>query len=118
MSIKSRISFEKVHRLIKFNQNAWIKPYIGMSTDLKKEKRQRILKKILLNFMKNGVFGKSKENVRKHRHIKIVVTERRRNCLLSEHLFAHRKSISNKNENNWNTYEKICLLNPLITRIK
>ena len=68
MSIKSRISFEKVHRLIKFNQNAWIKPYIGMSTDLKKEKRQRILKKILLNFMKNAVFGKSKENVRKHRH--------------------------------------------------
>ena len=68
MSIKSIISFEKVYRLNKFNQNAWIKPYIGMSTDLKKKKATKDFEKILLNFMKNAVFGKSKENVRKHRH--------------------------------------------------
>ena len=30
---------KKVHRLIKFNQNAWIKPYIDMNTDwIKKAK--------------------------------------------------------------------------------
>ena len=39
---------KKVHRLIKFNQNAWLKPYIDMNTDLRK-KKQIILKNIFLS---------------------------------------------------------------------
>ena len=35
---------KKVHRLIKFNQKAWLKPYIGIKTDLAKKQRV-ILKK-------------------------------------------------------------------------
>ena len=60
--------------------------------------------------MNNTVFGKTVENVRKHRDIKLVKTERRKNYLVSEPNYhtkvLHRKRISKRNEKkNRDTYE-------------
>ena len=48
--IKLRISFLKVHRVIEFDQNAWLKPYIDMKTDLRKiSKKKKIFEKLFLS---------------------------------------------------------------------
>ena len=74
---------KKVHRVIKFNQHAWLTPYIDMNTELR-EKAKNIFEKDFFKLMNNAVFRKSVENVRKHTNIKLVTTEGRRNYLISE----------------------------------
>ena len=69
--------------MIKFNQNAWLKPYIGMNTKLR-QKAKNNFEKDFFKLMDNTIFGETNENVRKHRNIKIVTTERRRNYLVKE----------------------------------
>ena len=36
-SFKSRISFDKVHRVIKFNEKAWLKLQINVESELRKK---------------------------------------------------------------------------------
>ena len=77
------VILKKVNRVIIFNQKAWLKPYIEMSTKLR-QKAKNDFEKEFFKLMNNAIFRKTMENVRKHRNIKFVAKEKKRHYLVSE----------------------------------
>ena len=88
-ALKHGLKLKKVYKILQLNQEAWLKEYIDMNTKLRKRAKNDFGKEF--SILNNAVFGKTMENVRKHRYIKLVTTDKRRNKLVSEPNYQTKK---------------------------
>ena len=73
-ALKHGLILDRIHRAIEFDQSALMKPCIDFNTQLR-TKAKNDFEKDFFKLMNNSVFGKTMENIRKHRNIKLVTTE-------------------------------------------
>ena len=69
-AIENGLKVTKVHRVLRFRQAAWMRPYIEMNNKVRASTNSQT-KKDLCKLMNNAAFGKTMENVEKRRTIRL-----------------------------------------------
>ena len=69
--MKLGVKIAKIHKILTFDEKPFLKNYIDLNTNLRKEAKNN-LEKDLFKLMNNAIFGKSMENVLNRSNIKLI----------------------------------------------
>ena len=73
-ALQHGLRLDGIHQVIEFDQSPWLKTHIDFNTQLRMTATNDF-EKDFFKLMNNSVFGKTMENIRKHRNIKLATTE-------------------------------------------
>ena len=85
-ALQHGLRLDRIHRAIEYDQSPWLKTYIDFNTQLRTAAANDF-EKDFFKLMNYSVFGKTMENIRKHRNIKLVMTEEKYLCTVMKRNF-------------------------------
>ena len=72
--LEQGMELKHVHRVLKFRQSPWLKPFIDFNTEMRANAKSEF-EKDFFKLLNNSVFGKTIENTREYRNVDFVASE-------------------------------------------
>ena len=82
-----------IHRVVKFHQKAWLRPYIVFNTE-KRRNSKSDQEKNYFKLLINSIFGKMMENVRRYKNVRLITNGRQHALYTSKPQFKQFQIVS------------------------